>query len=106
MGNHRCKCCTFGHLNGSHSLRQRPDLIEFDENRVGRMLQDPPLETLSVGYKEVIPHDLYSVTQTFAQEREALPVIFGQTIFDGDDWVLIQPLFVEVNHFTGGESAA
>ena len=70
------------------------------------MLPNPPLETLGVGHKEVISYQLHPVAQSLPQLSPSFPVIFGQTVFDGDDGVVIQPLLVEVNHFAGGEGAA
>src|SRR5258708_37220438 len=85
MGNHRCKCRTLGQLNGCQGLRKCPNLIELDENRVGRMFLNPPLEALGVGHEEVISYQLHPLAQSLLQLSPSFPVIFGQTVFDGDD---------------------
>src|SRR5207244_2138660 len=69
------------------------------------MLLNTPLETLGVGHKEVISYQLHAVAQSLPQLSPSFPVIFGQTVFESDDAVVIQPVLVEVNHLAGGEGA-
>src|SRR5437588_4162408 len=67
------------------------------------MFLDASLQAGCVGYEQVITHKLYTITQTLAQQFPAIPVVFTQAIFDSDDGIFGDPLFIEVYHFTGGE---
>ena len=44
------------------SLRQGSDLVEFDQDRVGGLLANAPLQDRRVGDKEIVANQLYAIT--------------------------------------------
>src|SRR5437763_86070 len=47
-------------LDRRDSLRDRADLVQLDQNRVGRAFLDPALEPVRVGDEEVVAHELHA----------------------------------------------
>src|SRR5215831_13759338 len=85
-------------IDGLERLTHCADLIDLDENGVGYALLDASAEALGVGDEQVIAHELDLITQFFGQGPPAVPVVLGQTIFDGDDRVLPYPVTPEADH--------
>src|SRR2546421_12699538 len=100
------KVSPLGHLYRCQRLGQGANLIELNQDRVGRTLLDTALKTGRVGHKQVITHKLYTITQALTQQLPAVPVVFRQAIFEGDDGIFRDPLFVEVYHLTGSEGTS
>ena len=59
---------------------------------------DALLQALGVGDEEVVADELDVVAELFGEELPAVPVVFGEAVFDGDDGVLADPVVPEVGH--------
>ena len=106
MGNHRSIPVALGHFNGRQGFGEGADLVDFDQNGVAHSGLDAPLQTFGVGDKEVVSHQLKTGSQFTGQLGPALPVVFGQTVFDGNDGIALGQISVELNHFRRGAAAA
>ena len=71
-----------GHLDGVQRLGERADLVELDEDGVGRALLDALGEALDVGDEEVVADDLDAVAELVGHELPAVPVVLGQAVLD------------------------
>ena len=93
-------------LDALQRLGQRADLIHLDEDRIRDILFDPARQPLGVRAKEIIPHKLHPFLQTFRELRPARPVVLCESVFDRDNWVAIDPSFIERDHLGRGLGAA
>ena len=80
------------------SFRQRSDLIEFDQNRIGRLKLDPTADPPGVRYKQIISYQLNILTQTTGKLLPALPVIFLQSIFKRYQWKFCRQRVIVIDH--------
>ena len=81
-------------------FRQRSDLIEFDQNRIGRLKLDPTADPPGVRYKQIISYQLNILSQTAGKLLSAFPVIFCQSIFNRYQWKFCRQRFIVVDHLT------
>ena len=65
-------------------------------------LVDALLEPLGVGDEQVVADDLHPVADRRGQRRPALPIVFGQRVFDRHQRVGVEQLGVELRHLLGG----
>src|SRR5579862_1546543 len=77
-----------GHFHGFERLRERADLVHFYQDRVGYATLDAHRQPLSVGHEEIVAHQLNLFAQHVGELLPAVPVIFGQSVFDRNDGVL------------------
>src|SRR5258708_10421218 len=103
MGNDGRKGSAFSHLNSFKRFGEGANLIEFNQNRVGGLLLDTTLEAGGIGYKKVIADQLNAVAQALAEQLPTVPVVFAEAVLDGDNGIFRDPLFVQINHFTGAK---
>ena len=68
------------HLNGFDGFSQRPDLVEFDQDRIGAIFLNAPFNVLDVGHKEIIADEFNTVSQALIEGLPAAPVIFRQPV--------------------------
>ena len=78
-------------LDGFEGLGDGADLVDLDQDGVGDLLLDALLQALGVGDEEVVADELDCVADVFGEELPAVPVVFGEAVFDGDDGVLLRP---------------
>ena len=62
----------------------------------------PSLQNLRVGHEHVVADQLDAVAERLRQHLPAVPVAFGDAVFDRDDRVLPQPVLVQPDHLLGG----
>ena len=72
-------------------FRDGADLVELDEHGVGGLFLDTAGDELCVGHVDIVADDLNLVPQRGRVRPETVPVVFRQTVFDGDDGVLAHP---------------
>ena len=89
---------TLGHFDRCQGLGQRTDLVQLDEDAVRSPKLDAPLKAIDVGDQQVIAHDLKPMAQTILHQDPGVPVIFVQSILNGDDGILVDPILVIVDH--------
>ena len=78
--------------DGFERLGQRADLVDLDQDRVGAALFDARGQTFGVGDEQVVADKLALAADCVGQYLPAVPVIFGQAVFEADDRVLLDPL--------------
>ena len=92
----------FCHFDGFEGFGKGTDLVDLDKDAVGNIVVDAAAETAGVGNKEVVADELHTFADALGHLLPAFPVVFVETIFDGDDWVFVEHGFIEINHFAGG----
>ena len=78
------------------------DLVEFDKDCVCNASFNALAESVSVRYEKVVADDLDLVAQFFGHQRPAFPVVFCHTVFDREDRVFRNEVFVVFDHFDSG----
>ena len=91
------------HLDRFQRLGYRTDLVQLDQNRVAAMQGDTLMQTLGVGYEQVVANQLYSLAQLLSHHLPAFPVLFIQAILDGVDRVLVAQALPVCYQLSGGE---
>ena len=94
------------HFDGFQGLGDRADLVQFDQDSVARTQLDALCQTLGVGHKQVVTHQLYLAAQLAGHLLPALPVLFVQTVLDGDDGVLFHKALPVRDQLGRGELGA
>ncbi len=94
-----------GEFDGFEGFGDGADLVDLDQDGVGDLLLDSLLQALRVGDEEVVADELDFVADLLGEELPAVPVVFGEAVFDGDDGVLLDPGLPEGGHLGGGELA-
>ena len=91
MGDNRCITGAVRHVDGFQGFAQRANLVELDKNGIRYVLLNALLQNLRIGNKQIIAYQLYPGTQPVTQNLPALPVTFIHAIFNGNDWILVNP---------------
>ena len=94
------------HLDGLQRLGNGADLVQLDEDGVAGTQLDALGQTLGVGDEQVIAHQLDLAAQLAGHLLPALPVLFVQTILNGDDGVLLHQALPVGDQLAGGELGA
>src|SRR5262245_47628358 len=94
----RCIPALARELDRLERLRQRPDLVDLDEDRVGDSRLDAAPEALDVGDEEVVPDELHSPAEPLGQSPPAVPVVLGKAVLDRDDGIPATQLVPERDH--------
>ena len=84
VGNDGRIACPVCHGNGIHGLRQRADLIHFDQYGVTNSRFDTLLQPLGIGNKQIVADQLHFTAQSLGQHRPAFPVSLSHTVFQRD----------------------
>ena len=96
---------TAAEFNGFEGFRDGADLVDLDEDGVAAFFFNTAAETLSVSNEEVVADELDVAADLLGQVLPAVPVVFGEAVFEGDDGVLPGPVDPEVGHLAGVEFA-
>ena len=96
MAGHDSPSSTLGHSHGLDRLRDRPDLVDLEQQRVDDLAVNGPLDARGVGDQHVVSHNLADVVGS--QRDSGLPVVLLKGVLDGDDWVLGAEVLVELQH--------
>ena len=91
------------HANGFHCLGKRTDLVDLDEQCVAGFFFNRAGHTFRIGHEQVITHDLQAMPVEGGEVFPALPVILGETVFNRDDRVLVDPVGPEFHHLVRGQ---
>ena len=62
----------------------------------------PRCETLRIGDEEIVADELDFLAELVRDELPAVPIVFGEAVFDGNDRVLAHPIGPERDHLLGG----
>ncbi len=77
MGDHHSEIGVLGQPNRLEGFRERPNLVQLDENRVGRLFVDSPLENPGIGHEKVVADDLQALPQFRGQTTPTRPIALG-----------------------------
>ena len=102
MGNDCCVASFLCHLDCVECFGQCTDLVNLDEDRIGNAKVDTLLEVCGVCNEQVVTNQLDTAAETLCELLPAIPVILCQTIFDGDQRILVDPALVHVDHLFAG----
>src|SRR4051812_32356563 len=69
-------------------LRQRADLVDLDEDRVGDPGLDPAPQPLGVRHEEVVADELQALAEAIGEDLPAVPVLLVHAVLDRHDRVL------------------
>src|ERR1019366_1121588 len=70
-------------------LGQGADLVELDEDGVGDLALDAPLQALDVRHEDVVADELHAVADALGERLPAVPVVLRAAILDRDERVLL-----------------
>ena len=89
MGNHSGHSCLLCHADAVDGLGQGTNLIQLNQDGVRAAQLDALGQSLCVGNEQVITDQLNPVAQSFCQQLPAFPILFVQTVFQGNDRILV-----------------
>ena len=103
MGDDGGVICFAGHFDGFDGFADGADLVELDQNGVADAFGDAARENFRVGDEDIVADELNFFAQgSRVMSLPAVPIVFGEAIFDRDDRVLAHPAFPEFHHLLGG----
>ena len=98
VAHHAAVPVALGHLDGIQRLGERADLVDLDEQGVGRARLDAAGEPLGVGDEEVVADELHVVAHPVGHRLPAVPVALVERVLDGDQRVGGDEVGVVVDH--------
>ena len=104
MGDHDTPASGEGVLGGLDRLGKGTDLVDLQEKGVARLELDGLLDADWVGDSQVITDNLSIVL--LGEVRPGLPVILGEWVLDGDNWVLGGQIGVHLGELLVGDPLA
>src|SRR4029079_19622913 len=84
--------------DGLDRLRERPDLVDLDENRVRHAALDALAQTCRVRGEEVVADELHTIADRLRQPTPRVPVVLRRAVLDGDDRIALDGLGPEARH--------
>ena len=79
------------HRDGVERFRDGADLIQLDEQRVADAFRDPLLQDLRIGHEHIVADELHAIAERPRQRLPAVPVAFGDAVFNRHDRILPRP---------------
>mmetsp|Transcript_16772 Transcript_16772/g.54601 ORF Transcript_16772/g.54601 Transcript_16772/m.54601 type:complete len:438 (-) Transcript_16772:248-1561(-) len=101
MGAHDTPARLLAHLDRVDRLGDGPDLVHLEQQRVGRLLLDGPLDLDRVGHSQVVAHNLDRLAVLGHECRPVLPVVLVERVLDGDDREVAHQLAVKLGELCG-----
>ena len=92
-------------VNRGERLRQGPDLVDLDEDRVGDAQVDAALQTLDVRDEQVVADELERLADAVGQRLPTAPVLLVHAVLDRHDRVLAGKVRPVVRELLGGQLA-
>ena len=87
-------------------LRERPDLVHLDEDRVADALVDAAAQALDVRDEQVVADELHAVAELLRQAPPRAPVVLCEPVLDGHDRVARAELLPQRGHAVSVQLAA
>ena len=81
VGDTRTPAGLTAHLNRFNGFSKRPDVVEFDQNRIGGLFLNAPFNVLDVRHKKIVSYQFNTVAQELIEGLPTAPVIFRQPVF-------------------------
>ncbi len=101
MAHHRLEPGPVRQVDRVERLRERADLVDLYQHRVGRAGRDAACDALRVGDEEVVADDLDPRAEPVGERLPTVPVLFGEGVFDRDDRVCVDELLVVGDQLVG-----
>ena len=95
-----------GQFDRFQRFRQRADLVDLDQDGIGRAALKAHGQALGIGHEEVVADQLAAVADHVGENAPALPVILGHAVLDGDDGVAVDQVFEIFRHTLAIEGLA
>ena len=86
------------HLDGFDGFGDGADLIQLDQDGIAHAFGDAALQPRRVGDEQIVADELDLLAERLRQVLPAVPVVFGQAVFDGDDGILAHPAIPRTPH--------
>src|SRR6266852_2919717 len=106
MGDDRAPAGLAGDGHRVQGLGERADLVQLNQDGVGRAGLDSPAEPNHVGHEEVIANQLDPVAEARGQALPAVPIVLGQPVFDGKNGVPGAPAGPDIDQLVAVQTAA
>ena len=75
------------HFDGFDGFGDGADLIELDQDGVADAFGDAAGENFRVGDENIVADELDFFAEVAGEEFPAVPIVFGEAVFDGDDGI-------------------
>ena len=102
VGNDSGIACALCHLYCFEGFGQGTDLVQLDQNGIRYAHVNALGKAFGIGDEEIIADELDFAAETVGQFLPAFPVLFSESVFNGDDRVLVDQVFIKVDHFLCG----
>ena len=63
------------------------------------MLFNPHPKPFNIRHKKIIPHKLHPLPQTLCKQLPAVPVLFHQSVLNGDNGIMLHQILIIIHHF-------
>lgn len=94
------------HLNSFDRLTDGTNLVQLNENCIGRTAPDPFLDKSRIGHVEIVADDLHSIAASSGLQTKAVPIVFGKAILDRDDRIGVDKPVVESEQLVAPAASA
>mmetsp|Transcript_9809 Transcript_9809/g.18797 ORF Transcript_9809/g.18797 Transcript_9809/m.18797 type:complete len:327 (+) Transcript_9809:301-1281(+) len=104
MRGHDTPTVLLGKFDGVNGFRDGANLVDLEQEAVGSLLFDGLLNLDGVRYGQVVANNLDFIADGSDDLAPVRPVILVKGIFDRDNGVLVDQLFVKGNHFVTSQN--
>ena len=99
MRNNASVTCAFSSFDSIKGFSQSTDLVYFNKDSICYAFVDALNEAFFVGNEQVVAYQLNFFTNFLGQKFPASPIVFSQTIFNGNDGIFFAKVCQIINHF-------
>src|ERR1700682_1567630 len=82
MRDDRCIARAHGHAYRCEGLRQGPDLVDLDQDRIGDTFGNALFENLGVGHEQIVADQLHFLAEPVGEQLPAVPIVLGHAVLD------------------------
>ena len=98
MGHNSSIPCLVRQLDCSCRFRQRSNLIDLDQHRIGCFSYNSLCNSLRVGHKQIVSHKLHFFSDSCCQSAPSIPILFIQRIFNRINRIVQDQFFIILHH--------
>ena len=106
VAGHDAPSVLLGKLDGIDRLRDGTNLVDLQQQAVGRSLLNSLLDLNGVGNGKIVANNLDLLSDLVADLGPVVPIVLVKGILNSDNGVLVAKLLVEGNHLITGEHEA
>ena len=85
-------------IDGGERLGQRADLVDLDQQRIGKAILDALPQPRRVGDEQIVADELVRLAERIGQRFPAGEIILGHAVFDAEDRVIAGQRDIIVGH--------